>query len=189
MLPEEVIEHSQHAEPVEGRAGFPLARAPEYLERRQLVGPREAGADLPHPIRRRTRLRTRQTDHRACAEQANTYFTQPLGHGFDKITASNLILVDQDLNTLSSGGIPNPANRFHTWIYRARPDVNCIIHTYPLHVAALSILEVPLQISHMDMCPLCDNCAFLKDWPGVSVGNEEGEIILAALGDKRAILL
>jgi len=29
----------------------------------------------------------------------------------------------------------------------------------------------------------------LKDWPGVPVGNEEGEIISAALGSKRAILL
>ena len=24
----------------------------------------------------------------------------------------------------------NPANRFHSWAYRARPDVNCIIHTH-----------------------------------------------------------
>ncbi len=83
----------------------------------------------------------------------------------------------------------NPANRFHSWVYRARPDVNCIIHTHPLHIAALSTLEVPLQVSHMDLCPLYDDCAFLKDWPGVPVGNEEGEIISAALGDKRAILL
>jgi len=83
----------------------------------------------------------------------------------------------------------NPANRFHSWVYRARPDVNCIIHTHPLHIAALSTLEVPLQVSHMDLCPLYEDCAFLKDWPGVPVGNEEGEIISAALGDKRAILL
>ena len=85
--------------------------------------------------------------------------------------------------------MPNPANRFHSWIYRARPDVNCIIHTHPLHAASLSMLEVPLEISHMDNCPLYGDVAFLKDWPGVPVGNEEGEIISAALGDKRAILL
>jgi L-fuculose-phosphate aldolase len=51
------------------------------------------------------------------------------------------------------------------------------------------MLEVPLQVSHMDLCPLYDDCAFLPAWPGVPVGNEEGEIISAALGDKRAILL
>ncbi|USX23627.1 aldolase [Oxalobacteraceae bacterium OTU3REALA1] len=123
------------------------------------------------------------------APKPGTFYTQQLGLGFDEISSSNLIEVDQDLQVLSGKGIPNPANRFHTWIYRQRPDVNCIIHTHPTHVAALSMLEVPLAISHMDTCPLYDDCAFLETWPGVPVGNEEGEIIANALGDKRAILL
>ena len=123
------------------------------------------------------------------AEDPDTFYTQPFGHGFDEITESNLLVVDQDLKTLDGKGMPNPANRFHTWVYRARPDVNCIIHTHPLHVSALSMLEVPLQVSHMDMTPLFDDCAFLEKWPGIPVGNEEGEIISSALGDKRAVLL
>jgi L-fuculose-phosphate aldolase len=123
------------------------------------------------------------------AEAEDTFYTQPFGHGFDEITSSSLLLVDHDLKTIDGAGMPNPANRFHTWVYRARPDVGCIIHTHPLHVSALSMLEIPLEISHMDMCPLYDDCAFLKEWPGVPVGNEEGEIISEALGTKRAILL
>ena len=106
-----------------------------------------------------------------------------------RITPSNLIEVNEDLEVVAGEGIPNPANRFHTWIYRARPEVNCIIHTHPPHVSALSMLEVPLDVSHMDTSPLYDDCAFLEKWPGVPVGNEEGEIISAALGEKRAILL
>ncbi len=121
--------------------------------------------------------------------QPGTFYTQQLGLGFDEISASNLLLVNEDLEVLEGQGMANPANRFHSWLYRARPDVNCIIHTHPTHVAALSMLEVPLQVSHMDVCPLYDDCAFLQHWPGVPVGNEEGEIIAAALGDKRAILL
>ena len=121
--------------------------------------------------------------------QPGTFYTQRLGLGFDEISASNLLLVNEDLEVLEGDGMANPANRFHSWLYRARPDVNCIIHTHPTHVAALSMLEVPLQVSHMDVCPLYDDCAFLEAWPGVPVGNEEGEIIAAALGDKRAILL
>ncbi|EHK65909.1 aldolase [Achromobacter arsenitoxydans] len=125
----------------------------------------------------------------ARATEPGRYLTQRLGLGFDEITASNLLLVDEDLRVQEGGGMPNPANRFHSWIYRARPDVNCIIHTHPLHVASLSMLEIPLEVSHMDNCPLYDDVAFLKDWPGVPVGNEEGEIISKALGAKRAILL
>ncbi|WP_431227687.1 aldolase [Burkholderia contaminans] len=123
------------------------------------------------------------------AGDVGTYYTQRLGLGFDEISAANLLRVNEDLDVVDGEGIPNPANRFHTWIYRERPDVNCIIHTHPAHVAALSMLEQPLVVSHMDTCPLYDDCAFLKDWPGVPVGNEEGEIISKALGSKRAILL
>ena len=125
----------------------------------------------------------------ARAEHAGSFFTQPLGLGFDEVTEDNLVRVDEDLTVLSGGRMPNPANRFHAWIYRARPDVNCIIHTHARHVAALSMLEVPLHVSQMDLAPLYDDCAFLADWPGVPVGNEEGEIISRALGDKKAILL
>jgi len=125
----------------------------------------------------------------ARAEAENTYYTQRLGLGFDEITEDNLLLVNEDLNVVDGDGMPNPANRFHSWIYRARPDVQCIVHTHPFHVAALSMLEVPLVISHMDTTPLYDDCAFLANWPGVPVGNEEGEIISAALGDKKAVLL
>lgn len=125
----------------------------------------------------------------ARAEAAGTYYTQRLGLGFDEITDANLLLVDEDLNVLQGEGMPNPANRFHSWIYRARPDVQCIVHTHAVHVAALSMLEVPLVVSHMDTTPLYGDCAFLPDWPGVPVGNEEGEIITAALGDKKAVLL
>jgi L-fuculose-phosphate aldolase len=125
----------------------------------------------------------------ARAEAPGTYYTQRLGLGFDEITAGNLLLVDEDLNVLEGDGMANPANRFHSWIYRAREDVNCIVHTHPFHVAALSMLEVPLMVSQMDIAPLYDDCAFLPDWPGVPVGNEEGEIISGALGDKKAILL
>lgn len=125
----------------------------------------------------------------ARAENPGTYYTQRLGLGFDEVTDANLLLVDEDLNVLEGSGTANPANRFHSWIYRARPDVQCVVHTHPFHVAALSMLEVPLVVSHMDTTPLYDDCAFLADWPGVPVGNEEGEIITAALGAKKAALL
>lgn len=121
--------------------------------------------------------------------QANTYWTQRLGLGFDEITPENLLLVDGDLNVLEGEGMPNPANRFHSWLYRARPDIQCIVHSHAPHASALAMLEVPLDISHMDTCVLYDQCAFLAKWPGIPVGNEEGEIISAALGDRKALLL
>jgi L-fuculose-phosphate aldolase len=121
--------------------------------------------------------------------QPGTFWTQRLGLGLEEITASNLILVDDNLDVLQGSGIPNPANRFHLWIYRARPEVNCIIHTHPFYCSALGMIGTPLAVSHMDATALYEDCAFLARWPGVPFGDEEGRIISEALGDKRAILL
>lgn len=125
----------------------------------------------------------------ARADRPGTYYTQQLGLGFDEITASNLLLVDEDLNRIEGAGMPNPANRFHTWVYRRYPEINCIIHTHPFHTATLSMLEKPLVISHMDTTPLFDDCAFLGKWPGIPVGNSEGQIISEALASKRCLFL
>ncbi|MGB3288551.1 MAG: aldolase [Burkholderiaceae bacterium] len=125
----------------------------------------------------------------ARAETSGQYYTQRLGLGFDEITEENLLRVDEDLNVLEGDGIPNPANRFHSWVYRARPDVNCVVHTHAVHTAALCMLEEPLVISHMDNCVLYDDVAFVAKWPGIPVGNEEGELIASALGQKRALML
>lgn len=119
----------------------------------------------------------------------NTFLTQQFGLGFDEVSANNLIEVDQDLEPLNGEGMANPANRFHTWIYNEHPQVNCIIHTHPTHIAALSMLEVPLTISQMDTCGLYNDCSFVANWPGVPVGNEEGMLISQALGDNRAVFL
>lgn len=121
--------------------------------------------------------------------QGNAFITQRFGLGFDEITAQNLLEVDEDLKPLNGQGMANPANRFHTWIYKQHPEVNCIIHTHPTHIAALSMLRVPLAISQMDTCALYQDCSFVAEWPGVPVGNEEGIFISEALGKNRAVLL
>ncbi|MBF7684146.1 aldolase [Acinetobacter sp. B5B] len=123
------------------------------------------------------------------SHQPNMFITQRFGLGFDEITADNLLEVDEDLQPINQQAMANPANRFHTWIYKEHPEVNCIIHTHPTHIAALSMLRVPLMISHMDTCALYEDCSFVEKWPGVPVGNEEGVFISAALENKRAVLL
>jgi L-fuculose-phosphate aldolase len=125
----------------------------------------------------------------ARTEAPGRYMTQQLGLGFDEVTCRNLLVVDEDLNVIAGDGMANPANRFHSWIYRARPEVNCIVHTHPLHVSALSLLERPLRVAHMDSCMLYDDVSFLARWPGVPVGNEEGELISSVLAHRRAALL
>ncbi|NQV83964.1 MAG: aldolase [Rhodospirillales bacterium] len=125
----------------------------------------------------------------ARGETPGTMWTAKFGLGLDEIHASDFILVNDDLAVLEGNGMPNPSNRFHLWIYRARADVTCVVHTHPPYVSALSMIGVPLIASHMDTAMFFEDCAWLSEWPGPPIGDEEGDLISSALGDKRSILL
>ena len=117
------------------------------------------------------------------------WWTLPLGAGFEEASEDTLLRVDENIRTVEGEGIPNPAVRFHVWIYRVRPDAHCIVHTHPPAASALSMIGRPLVCSHMDTMVFYEDCAWLPEWPGVPVADEEGRIISEALGDKSAILL
>ena len=123
------------------------------------------------------------------ADPRDTFWTTDFAAGFAGTTAGNLVRTDSEMKILEGNGMPNPAVRFHLWIYRARPDLECIVHTHPPYCSALSMLGEPLCVSHMDAMMFHEDCARLDQWPGVPVANEEGQLIAEALGDKRSILL
>ncbi|WP_027535094.1 aldolase [Bradyrhizobium sp. WSM3983] len=123
------------------------------------------------------------------SERPNAYWTLRFGLGFDEATPDDFIEVDRDLNTLTGEGMANPATRFHLWVYDARPDVKSLIHTHSPWASALAAARQPLVIAQMDMTPLHDDCAFLGEWPGVPIADQEGVLISEALGRKRAIIL
>lgn len=118
-----------------------------------------------------------------------SYYTTALAQAFDEVRPDALLRINENMDVLEGSGTPNPAVRFHFWVYRHRPDVRCIIHTHPPFVSTLSMTGRPLVVSHMDATPFHNDCAHLKEWPGLPIADQEGEIISTALGDKRSILL
>jgi L-fuculose-phosphate aldolase len=123
------------------------------------------------------------------ADSRDTFWTTNWATGFAEVSVGNLLRVDDEIETVEGDGMANPAVRFHLWIYRARPELNCIVHTHAPYCSALSMVGTKLTVSHMDAMPFYEDCACLEEWPGVPLANQEGELIANALGQKRAILL
>jgi len=63
----------------------------------------------------------------ALADEPRAMWTQRFGFGLDETKVSDLVLIDAG-NLVKGAGMPNPANRFRRYSYRARPDIRCIIH-------------------------------------------------------------
>lgn len=122
-------------------------------------------------------------------EREGTFWTLRFGVGADEATLSDLILVDEHLNVLEGDSLANPAVRFHLWVYRARPDVQSIVHTHPPAVSALSMTGQALKVAQMDATPFHENCSYLAEWPGLPIGDDEGHAIAGALGPKNKALL
>jgi L-fuculose-phosphate aldolase len=118
-----------------------------------------------------------------------TFWTTAFDKGFADATATSMVRVNNNLEVLEGEGMPNPGTRFHSWVYAARPDVQAIVHTHPPHISALTISAERLIISHMDMTMFHDDVAYLDNWPGVPIANEEGHIISEAIAEKNTILL
>jgi L-fuculose-phosphate aldolase len=125
----------------------------------------------------------------ARAPTGRTFWTTEMSVGFRDTCAGDIVLVDEEMNVVEGKGMPNPAVRFHMWIYAHRQDVNCIVHTHPPHASALGMIGQELLVAHMDSMVFYEDCAFLRDWPGLPVANEEGRLISQALADKSSILL
>jgi len=124
----------------------------------------------------------------------NCFWTLPLGLAFGEATPDSWLLIDNDMHVLEGAGShgirePNPATRFHLWVYRSRPDVNAIVHTHPPAASALAAAKVPLVVAHMDATPLFEDMVFLPEWPGLPTADREGELISARLGQAHALLL
>jgi len=108
------------------------------------------------------------------------------GLGVEELIPSDFILVDEDLKPVDPNetAFPNFATRFHMHVYRKRPDINCIVHSHPLHVSALAMTGRNLEPEHMDFMAFYEEVQLLKEWPGVPFGDLEGELISGLLGEK-----
>ncbi|MBV9581999.1 MAG: class II aldolase/adducin family protein [Chloroflexi bacterium] len=107
----------------------------------------------------------------------------------DQIRPADMALVDLDGQHLDGEHAP-PGERFiHTAIYRARPDVQAVVHTHQPMATVMSIAELPiLPVLHVEG-ELVEQP--LPMWPHAMLVTTDalGNELAAALGSHRAVLL
>ena len=116
------------------------------------------------------------------------------GYRFDEVTASNLVTIDQDGNTINPGSgegeIDVNVTGFviHGAVHRARDDIQCVMHSHSDGGMAVSALKdglVPMQIDGMAFY----NRVAYHDFEGQSDDAAECGRIAASLGDHPVMIL
>lgn len=120
---------------------------------------------------------------------ADRFWSHQWGVGFDEVRAEGLIEADFNLDTTRGTGRVNPTLHIHTRIYRARPDVTCIIHTHGKAGVALGCAGMTLETITQTGAVFHDDIALFDEFHGIVLDTNEGDAIAAALGPKRGLLL
>jgi L-fuculose-phosphate aldolase len=58
--------------------------------------------------------------------------------GLDEITMQNILTIDLEGNVVVGAARRHSEVYIHSEIFKARPDINCVIHTHPSYSIALS---------------------------------------------------
>lgn len=122
--------------------------------------------------------------------EESAFLINPFGLGYQEVTASNLVKIDIDGAVLD--GSPYPVNRAgfvqHSVFHRHLPDAHCIIHTHTTAGMAVSATAEGLRPISFYAAAFAGQIAY-HDFEGVTIRSEEGERLIANLGDKRVMML
>jgi L-fuculose-phosphate aldolase len=108
---------------------------------------------------------------------------------FDETLPEHVSKVGFDLQVIEPGTLPaSPGINFHASIYAARPDVGCVIHTHAKNMSVLSTTGEPYGVYYDYAALLLDEVVPWVDDPNL-VPSEEGDLMVSALGSKKALLM
>ncbi|MEJ7635516.1 class II aldolase/adducin family protein [Aeromicrobium sp.] len=113
------------------------------------------------------------------------------GHGFEEVDSDRVVLVSWTGEVLEGSGRRHLEHPIHTQIYRARPDVNAVVHTHAPAFAAFASLDVPLHpLSHDGVPFTYPQIPRLTTVGGSLISTAAlGDATATALGDANGLLL
>ncbi len=117
------------------------------------------------------------------------FFMKPHSHGFDEITPENIVVCNLEGEKVAGGGRKHSEVYIHSEIYRARPDVNSVIHTHPTYAVALSATGQALQPISQPSVAFSDGLPYYKETIELIRSKDMGAGVARALGLCKAVLM
>lgn len=68
----------------------------------------------------------------------------PSGIPYEEMPASEIVVVDHDMETIEGELPPSSESLLHVAIYQARPDVGAIVHTHSVYTSVLAVAGLDL---------------------------------------------
>ena len=131
-------------------------------------------------------------NHLTCAVpgRADRFLVKAHGYLMSEITASNLIEVDSEGNTLSGEGeVETTALHIHAAIHLRVPHATCVLHLHPPFSTWLTCLERNrLDMVNQACLRYHDRIAYDDEYAGLATAREEGERMARVIGNRRVVM-
>jgi L-fuculose-phosphate aldolase len=122
-------------------------------------------------------------------DRPDHFIMKPHSVGFDEITMDNILTIDLDGKVVAGTSRRHSEVFIHTEIFRARPDVNSVIHSHPDYTVAFSATGRPMRALSQPSSLYVDNLGFYADTIDLIRSPEMGQGVAKALGSYPAVLL
>jgi L-fuculose-phosphate aldolase len=119
---------------------------------------------------------------------ANTYWTYQIGQSVEEVRLCDLRECTFDAKPVDGKSPINPSIACHGNVYRARPDVMCILHHHSQASIAMGAIGANLQPFDRNSGRWHDEIAIVEDFDAPEIHNQGGSMV-EALGTGKALIL
>ena len=117
------------------------------------------------------------------------FFMKPHSVGLDELTHDNILTIDLDGKVVAGAGRRHSEVFIHSEIYKARSDVQSVVHTHPPYAVALSASGRPMRCSSQPAALFHRSLGIYADTINLIRTPQMGAAVARALGSHRAVLL
>jgi L-fuculose-phosphate aldolase len=122
-------------------------------------------------------------------DDPSRFFMKPHSVGLDEVTIDNILTIDLDGNVVAGTARRHSEVFIHTEIFKARADVQSVIHTHPPYAVVLSSSRRPLKCLSQPSALFFEALGVYSDTVSLIRTPAVGKSVATALGPHRAVLL
>lgn len=122
------------------------------------------------------------------AGKKEEFFITPSFNQYVDLEAEDVVHMNFEGETLSSGKLPSSEAKMHTSIYKARKKVNAVIHTHSTYATMLSVLRKNIPVIMEEQVVFLGGGVDISSY-GEAHTKDLGSVALNAMGYKNSALL
>lgn len=115
-------------------------------------------------------------------------YISPSATEYEGIRCEDIVVLDDELEVIDGSTTPSIEKHMHVAVYKAREDVNAVIHTHPLYSSVLGVDGMELPGVSEDFVQIVGDKIICSEYalPGT---RELAENVVDGLGNRNAVLL